>query len=251
VLAVSLNTKLLWTLRFIFFPIKFSFIHLRQYVANCSLSKFLDGEPFVLCTCQLARNYTNLFAQTVVHWNKFLSVYSHTYVNPIEKRGKEMKWTMKRGKCLAKNDRALVIVAAFITRQAAMQGRSLASCGRYRESIFTLSSTQQLEGIRDLTQHAGSCLAFSFCSHGRSGLFLWLIYNHKNLKCKYKLNLSPKQPTFEDKNNAQTLWDFKFSRRRVWWWWRQYVPLKRGSTIILHGSISQKTILNFKQRNKL
>jgi hypothetical protein len=28
------------------------------------------------------------------------------------------------------------------------------------------------------------------------------------------------------------------------WWWRQYAPLKRRSTIIWHGSISQKTILN-------
>jgi hypothetical protein len=28
------------------------------------------------------------------------------------------------------------------------------------------------------------------------------------------------------------------------WWWRQYAPLKRRSTIILHGSASQKTILN-------
>jgi hypothetical protein len=27
-------------------------------------------------------------------------------------------------------------------------------------------------------------------------------------------------------------------------WWRQHVPLKRRSTIILHGSISQKTTLN-------
>jgi hypothetical protein len=27
------------------------------------------------------------------------------------------------------------------------------------------------------------------------------------------------------------------------WWWRQYAPLKRRSTIILHGSTSQKTIL--------
>jgi hypothetical protein len=27
-------------------------------------------------------------------------------------------------------------------------------------------------------------------------------------------------------------------------WWRQYAPLKRRSTIILHGSTSQKTILN-------
>jgi hypothetical protein len=71
-----------------------------------------------------------------------------------------------------------------------------------------------------------------------------------------------------------TLWDFKFSWRRVqsselsfgmychvkWLstyvsevraasiirdeWWRQHVPLKRRSTIILHGSTSQKTILN-------
>jgi hypothetical protein len=29
------------------------------------------------------------------------------------------------------------------------------------------------------------------------------------------------------------------------WWWRQHVHLKRRSTIILHGSTSQKTILNF------
>jgi hypothetical protein len=29
------------------------------------------------------------------------------------------------------------------------------------------------------------------------------------------------------------------------WWWRQHVPLKRRSTIILHGSTSQKTFLNF------
>jgi hypothetical protein len=28
------------------------------------------------------------------------------------------------------------------------------------------------------------------------------------------------------------------------WWWRQYEPLKRRSTIILHGSTSQKTTLN-------
>jgi hypothetical protein len=28
------------------------------------------------------------------------------------------------------------------------------------------------------------------------------------------------------------------------WWWRRYAPLKRRSTIILHGSTSQKTILN-------
>jgi hypothetical protein len=32
------------------------------------------------------------------------------------------------------------------------------------------------------------------------------------------------------------------------WWWRQYAPLKRRSTIILHGSISQKTILNMFKR---
>jgi hypothetical protein len=30
------------------------------------------------------------------------------------------------------------------------------------------------------------------------------------------------------------------------WWWRQHEPLKRRSTIILHGSTSQKTILNYK-----
>jgi hypothetical protein len=56
------------------------------------------------------------------------------------------------------------------------------------------------------------------------------------------------------------MWDFKFSRRRVWcselssglycrvkwWWWRQYAPLNRRSTIILHGSTTQKTALNIK-----
>jgi hypothetical protein len=34
---------------------------------------------------------------------------------------------------------------------------------------------------------------------------------------------------------------------RIVFWdvgWRQYAPLKRRSTIILHGSTSQKTILN-------
>jgi hypothetical protein len=44
-----------------------------------------------------------------------------------------------------------------------------------------------------------------------------------------------------------------FTSFRVWIWknkptyhqgWRQYAPLKRRSTIILHGSTSQKTILN-------
>jgi hypothetical protein len=32
--------------------------------------------------------------------------------------------------------------------------------------------------------------------------------------------------------------------RTASWWWRQYAPLKRRSKIILHGSTSQKTILN-------
>jgi hypothetical protein len=32
--------------------------------------------------------------------------------------------------------------------------------------------------------------------------------------------------------------------RGAYWWWRQYATLKRRSTIILHGSISQKTTLN-------
>jgi hypothetical protein len=65
------------------------------------------------------------------------------------------------------------------------------------------------------------------------------------------------------RNYGTFLWDFKFSRRRVWcselssglycrvkWlstddrWWRQYAPLKRRSTIILHCSTTQKTALN-------
>jgi hypothetical protein len=33
-------------------------------------------------------------------------------------------------------------------------------------------------------------------------------------------------------------------RFRGAYWWRQYAPLKSRSTIILHGSISQKTTLN-------
>jgi hypothetical protein len=33
------------------------------------------------------------------------------------------------------------------------------------------------------------------------------------------------------------------------WWWRQYTPLKRRSTIILHGSTTQKTALNIVQKN--
>jgi hypothetical protein len=32
--------------------------------------------------------------------------------------------------------------------------------------------------------------------------------------------------------------------RRQTWWWRQYAPLKRRSTIMLLGSITQKTALN-------
>jgi hypothetical protein len=62
---------------------------------------------------------------------------------------------------------------------------------------------------------------------------------------------------------TDTVWDFKFSRRRVWcselssgmfcrvnclltlpWRWWQYAPLKRRPTYILHGCTSQKTILN-------
>jgi hypothetical protein len=35
-----------------------------------------------------------------------------------------------------------------------------------------------------------------------------------------------------------------FQRCVLPWWWRQYAPLKRRSTIILHGSTSQKTMLN-------
>jgi hypothetical protein len=39
--------------------------------------------------------------------------------------------------------------------------------------------------------------------------------------------------------------DRRFRERSSPWWWRQYVPLKCRSTIILHGSTSQKTNLNF------
>jgi hypothetical protein len=42
--------------------------------------------------------------------------------------------------------------------------------------------------------------------------------------------------------------EFELSSGMYWcthpWWWRQYVPLKRRSTIILRGSTSQKTFLN-------
>jgi hypothetical protein len=40
----------------------------------------------------------------------------------------------------------------------------------------------------------------------------------------------------------ERMWDFKYEDHP--WWWRQHVHLKRRSTIILHGSTSQKTILN-------
>jgi hypothetical protein len=51
--------------------------------------------------------------------------------------------------------------------------------------------------------------------------------------------------------NEQLLVRQFFLKTKIWtwravyhpWWWRQYAPLKRRSTIILHGSISQKTTL--------
>jgi hypothetical protein len=45
----------------------------------------------------------------------------------------------------------------------------------------------------------------------------------------------------------QSIYTAVYPRRQFWthpWWWRQYAPLKRRSTINLHGSVSQKTILN-------
>jgi hypothetical protein len=86
--------------------------------------------------------------------------------------------------------------------------------------------------------------------------------------CHFRINI------VKDKNWL-FMWDFKFSWRREWcselssglycrvkwlstdvsevrtasiirdeWWWRQYAPLKRRLTIILHGSITQKITLN-------
>jgi hypothetical protein len=43
--------------------------------------------------------------------------------------------------------------------------------------------------------------------------------------------------------------NFGSERGYFFWWWRQYVPLKRRSTIILHSNTSQKTILNFTTGN--
>jgi hypothetical protein len=43
---------------------------------------------------------------------------------------------------------------------------------------------------------------------------------------------------------SETSVDNHFTRQYNPWWWRQYAPLKRRSTIILHGSITQKTALN-------
>jgi hypothetical protein len=39
--------------------------------------------------------------------------------------------------------------------------------------------------------------------------------------------------------------------RNIPFWWRQYAPLKRRSTIILHGSTTQKTALNIPFPSKL
>jgi hypothetical protein len=39
-------------------------------------------------------------------------------------------------------------------------------------------------------------------------------------------------------------WCWRLTGNNYPWWWRQYAPLKRRSTIILHGSITQKTALN-------
>jgi hypothetical protein len=80
--------------------------------------------------------------------------------------------------------------------------------------------------------------------------------------CKF-VQLYKENECLRNMRTSNISWDFKFSRRRVWcselssgmycrvkclstnpWWWRQYAPLKRRSTIILHGSTSQKTILS-------
>jgi hypothetical protein len=67
--------------------------------------------------------------------------------------------------------------------------------------------------------------------------------------------VAPKQKIFDsyyhqNKNYIFRIvfWDVlrcKIIVRDYPWWWRQYVPLKCRLTIILHGSTSQKTILNF------
>jgi hypothetical protein len=43
---------------------------------------------------------------------------------------------------------------------------------------------------------------------------------------------------------TDSLWCSELSSVHHPWWWRQYASLKCRSTIILHGSTSQKTILN-------
>jgi hypothetical protein len=49
----------------------------------------------------------------------------------------------------------------------------------------------------------------------------------------------------EDNSELHTRRREKLKSHSSPWWWRQYAPLKRRSTIILHGSTSKKTILNF------
>jgi hypothetical protein len=43
---------------------------------------------------------------------------------------------------------------------------------------------------------------------------------------------------------SETSVDSYFTRQYIPEEWRQYAPLKRRSTIILHGNITQKTTLN-------
>jgi hypothetical protein len=62
--------------------------------------------------------------------------------------------------------------------------------------------------------------------------------------CQIRQKRFSSLPTACSRKPSIIMWDFKFSRDDHPWWWRQYAPLKRRSTIILHGSTSQKTILN-------
>jgi hypothetical protein len=81
-----------------------------------------------------------------------------------------------------------------------------------------------------------------------------IIYYTQGGEKERNYNPSQKNPVHNFVTNLTSIFipcSHCMPRSPVWllcnlpWWWRQHVPLKHRSTIILHGSTSQKTNLNF------